>query len=120
MLVNLVGNAIKFTPTGRVSVRARSLARNAENVTLALEVLDTGIGVAPDKQAQLFERFFQGDQGDTRTFEGAGIGLSLARDLVALHGGEIGVQSEPGEGSRFWFTAVGSENPSLAPTVAMP
>jgi len=104
---NLLSNALKFTAEGgRVSLRLDPgpVDREPDEGVVTVEVIDTGIGVSPDQRAQLFERFYQGDQGDTRHFEGAGIGLSLARDLVALHGGEIGVDSTLSEGSRFWFT----------------
>ena len=96
---NLLSNALKFTPEGGTVV----VSMSADSDRVRVEVDDTGIGVAPEVQARLFERFFQADQGDRRRFGGAGIGLALCRELVELHGGEIGVRSVPGEGSTFWL-----------------
>jgi CheY-like chemotaxis protein len=92
-------NAVKFTTHGTIDVEA---CREADGA-LRFAVRDTGIGIAADKQAQIFEAFAQAEQGTTRRFGGTGLGLSIARELVCLMGGEIGVQSSPGEGSCFWF-----------------
>ena len=103
VLSNLLSNARKFTPAGgRITVLAQ--APEDEDLPLRVSVQDTGIGVREDQLAQLFDRFVQGEQGDARRFEGVGIGLALARDLVELHGGEIGVDSVQDQGSTFWFT----------------
>jgi PAS domain S-box-containing protein len=100
VLLNLVGNAIKFTPTGgRVTVGLMPIGDRVR-----VEVVDTGIGVAPAHMARLFEKFYQVDAGATREQGGAGLGLSIARALVEAHGGQIGVESEPGHGATFWFT----------------
>jgi signal transduction histidine kinase/CheY-like chemotaxis protein len=108
VLSNLLSNALKFTPTGgQIAVRVRAPQGEGEGAAARVEVEDSGIGIDPAAQARLFERFFQVDDGDTRRFQGAGIGLNLAMELVHLHGGEIGVESRPGVGSRFWFTLPG-------------
>ncbi|MGR6806443.1 response regulator [Sphaerotilus natans] len=101
VLVNLVGNAIKFTERGEVVV---SVALE-DDMRLRLEVRDTGIGIAPDKQAQLFQPFTQADSSTSRRFGGSGLGLSIARRLVELMQGRIGLDSRgEGQGARFWFT----------------
>jgi two-component system sensor histidine kinase RpfC len=100
ILVNLVGNAIKFTEAGSVSVR---ISRPSTVSRLRFEVVDTGIGIAPEVLARVFERFYQADQSITRVYGGSGLGTAISKQLVELMGGEIGVQSEPGSGSTFWF-----------------
>ncbi len=105
VLVNLIGNAIKFTPQGRVDVRVELLAAAATATAVRLrgEVADTGIGIAPEAQAQLFRPFTQAEAGTTRQFGGTGLGLSISKRLLEVMGGTIGVTSAPGAGSRFWF-----------------
>jgi len=101
ILGNLISNAVKFTEQGEVRVRLR---RDHDNTDYVLfEVEDTGIGIAPDTLSQLFELFQQADSSTRRRYGGTGLGLAICRQLVELIGGEIGVQSTPGKGSRFWF-----------------
>jgi signal transduction histidine kinase len=103
MLSNLVGNALKFTHHGSIRIEAREVAIVGENALLEFSVTDTGIGIAADKQTLLFQPFSQVDSSDTRNHDGAGLGLSIVRKLAELMGGEAGVESEVGKGSRFWF-----------------
>jgi two-component system sensor histidine kinase/response regulator len=100
MLSNLVANAVKFTEQGRVELRAAPVGPDQ----VRFEVSDSGIGIAPEKQNLIFEAFAQVDGSATRRFGGAGLGLTITRQIVRLMGGEIGVDSEPGKGARFWFT----------------
>jgi PAS domain S-box-containing protein len=103
MLHNLISNAIKFTPQGRIGVEARDCTANGNQVELEFSVTDTGIGIEPQLQAQLFQPFSQLDDSTTRAFAGSGLGLSIVRSLSELMNGSVGVDSEPGRGSRFWF-----------------
>jgi two-component system sensor histidine kinase/response regulator len=105
VLLSLVGNAIKFTPSGTVVVRAGLVRGARDGTTLRFEVADTGIGLDAATQARLFQPFVQADGSATRRYGGAGLGLALCRRNVSAMGGEIGVRSEPGQGSTFWFTA---------------
>ena len=104
ILVNLVGNAIKFTNSGRISVSVRHFAEHPSDELLRFEVMDTGIGIAQEDQGRLFTAFEQADGSMTRKFGGTGLGLAISRRLVWLMGGDIGVNSESGHGSSFWFT----------------
>ncbi len=106
VLLNLVGNAIKFTGEGGVLVRARSWRTDSdpEKVSLRIEVQDTGIGMSEAVQSKIFEEFAQADVSHTRIFGGTGLGLAICRKLVECMGGEIGVESSENEGSTFWFT----------------
>jgi len=104
VLTNLVGNAIKFTERGEVMIHMRPDEIGADSMRLRVEVRDTGIGVAPDAQRKIFESFAQADQSTTRRYGGTGLGLAIAKQLTAMMGGDIGVDSKPGEGSTFWFT----------------
>jgi signal transduction histidine kinase len=103
MLSNLVGNALKFTQKGSIRIEAREVTHSELNALLEFSVTDTGIGIAADKQTLLFQPFTQVDSSDTRNHDGAGLGLSIVRKLAELMGGEAGVESEVGKGSRFWF-----------------
>ena len=103
VLLNLAGNALKFTERGEVVVAVKLLGRGAERVRLRFEVSDTGIGIAPERLPHIFEGFNQAEQSTTRRYGGTGLGLAISRRLVDLMGGELRVESEPGEGSRFHF-----------------
>ncbi len=104
ILINLVANAVKFTAKGGVVIEAEPMSVSAERVLLRIAVRDTGIGIPPEKQALLFERFVQADSSTTRKFGGTGLGLAISRQLAELMGGDMGVRSDPGRGSAFWFT----------------
>ncbi len=100
-IVNLLGNAVKFTDAGAIAVDVRALRHQPSRVTVRVSVTDTGIGIARDRQSRIFESFAQGDDGTARG--GTGLGLAICRQLVALMGGRMGLESEPGRGSTFWF-----------------
>ncbi len=103
-LVNYLGNAVKFTNQGSISMRCRTLEEGDTDCLLRFEVVDTGIGIRPEDQARLFESFEQADSSITRQYGGTGLGLVIARRLARLMGGEAGVESEFGRGSTFWLT----------------
>ncbi len=103
MLSNLVSNAIKFTSHGRIHIEAREAGCDEQTALLEFSVSDTGIGIPADKLCLLFEPFSQVDNSTTQRYRGTGLGLSIVRDLARLMGGDVGVESEPGRGSRFWF-----------------
>jgi PAS domain S-box-containing protein len=105
VLSNLLSNGIKFTEQGEVILRVRLQGLTDQDVTLRVEVADTGIGVSPDKQQVIFEEFVQADASTTRRYGGTGLGLAITSRLVVAMGGQIGVESEPGRGSTFHFTA---------------
>lgn len=103
ILINLGGNAIKFTASGEVVLRIRVLARSESDVTLSFAVQDSGIGIAPEAQARIFEGFSQAESSTTRRFGGSGLGLAICQRLVGLMGGQIELHSTPGQGSTFSF-----------------
>jgi CheY-like chemotaxis protein len=104
ILTNLVGNAIKFTDTGDVTIQARLVEDTAADVLIRFEVRDSGVGIPPEAQANLFQAFTQADSAITRKYGGTGLGLAICKQLVTLMGGTIGVESTVGQGSTFWFT----------------
>jgi signal transduction histidine kinase/DNA-binding response OmpR family regulator len=103
VLVNLLGNAIKFTEKGEIVLGIRVLAQTAETVDMEIEVKDTGIGIPPHIQDQIFDAFSQGDGSTTRRYGGTGLGLTISYRLIQMMGGQMGVDSEPGQGTRFWL-----------------
>jgi PAS domain S-box-containing protein len=124
VLLNLVGNAIKFTEQGEVvlsiEVVSKPAARDEGRVELAFAVRDTGIGIAPEQQARMFEAFSQADSSTSRKYGGTGLGLAISRRLVELMGGDLRVQSAPGQGARFGFSARFGLDRAGAPALPAP
>ncbi len=105
VLTNLLGNAIKFTARGQVGLQVEMASQMRDATRVKFTVHDTGIGIPSSEQGRLFDTFTQVDESATRKYGGTGLGLAISKQLVELLGGEIGLESEPGKGSRFWFTA---------------
>jgi PAS domain S-box-containing protein len=104
VLLNLLSNAVKFTASGSVTLRVRSLMQGEQRALLSLDIVDTGMGIAPEAQARIFEPFTQADASTTRRFGGTGLGLSIVRRLVDMMGGTLALQSQPNQGSTFSIT----------------
>ena len=115
ILLNLVGNAIKFTDSGSITVAVDALRQGKENARLRFEVVDTGIGIAPEAQGRIFDIFTQADATISQHYGGSGLGLAITHKFVHLLGGDIGVMSAPGAGRTFWFELeFGSQPPPVA------
>ncbi len=106
VLVNMVGNAIKFTSSGEVYLKGELLANREEEVLIRFSIRDTGIGIPRDKQASIFESFTQADGSTTRKFGGTGLGTTISQMIVEMMGGKIFLESEEGKGAKFWFDLV--------------
>lgn len=122
VLVNLLGNAIKFTETGEIRLSAQLLHATDKRIELQVKLADTGIGIAKEKQARIFERFQQAEAETTRKFGGTGLGLSIVRQIVEIQGGTLNLESEPGKGSEFTFTisySLPDEEKMLSEALAM-
>jgi PAS domain S-box-containing protein len=125
VLTNLLGNAVKFTDWGRVELRIDSTPTGPDHLHLGIAVIDTGIGIGPDKQGVIFESFRQADSSTTRQYGGTGLGLTISARLIALMGGKITVESAPGQGSTFRFTipcrvAPADSVPVRSPAISAP
>ena len=123
VLLNLASNAIKFTDSGEVTLRVALMEENQKQASLRFEIIDSGIGIDPEKRNRLFKSFSQVDASTTRKYGGTGLGLAICKQIVTMMGGEIGVESTPGQGSTFWVTATlerQSEKEGASTMVPMP
>jgi CheY-like chemotaxis protein len=116
ILLNLAGNAVKFTEQGVITLRARLVEDSPSDVLLRIEVEDTGIGIGPEDQKRLFTAFEQADGSMTRKYGGTGLGLAISKRLAQMMGGAVGVASTEGQGSTFWFTVrLGKATDAVSP-----
>ena len=120
ILTNLSSNALKFTEKGGVTLNAALESSGGRTLTVRFSVADTGIGISPDQVARLFSPFVQADASTTRKYGGTGLGLAICKELSGMMGGSIGVESQVGKGSTFWFTAVFDVVPATPPPPAWP
>src|SRR5919107_424736 len=120
ILTNILGNAIKFTKEGEVTLRAELVEDTPDTATVCFEVSDTGIGMTEEQRSRLFTPFTQADASTTRRYGGTGLGLAISKQLVLMMGGEIGVRSEPGGGSTFWFTTKLEKRPESVRATPLP
>ncbi len=120
VVINLVGNAVKFTHSGTVAIRVMLEESTERDVTLQIKISDTGIGLSDEDKQRLFVAFSQADTSETRHFGGTGLGLAISKKLVEQMGGEVGLESTLGEGSDFWFTITLHTDPNAVSTVPYP
>lgn len=117
VLTNFMGNAIKFTERGEVTLQAFLESETPEGVVIRFEVTDTGIGISDDNQAKLFQPFTQADSSTTRKYGGTGLGLAISKQLIELMGGQVGLKSRVGHGTTFWCTAKFTKQPVCQPAI---